>query len=687
MQRFKLLPIPLLLMGLAASAQAERLSLPAMSVQGVTTEETPYAMPALPASTTDLGDMVKRLPGANINSNGVISSVAQYRGLFGSRVNVLIDGVGMHEAGPNSMDAPLTYLPSSQTKQVSVYRGIAPVRTGIETIGGTISADSKYVEFGQTNEAEIHGNASAGYTSNGHTRQLGLTTAITNQHHRLQFSGSSDRGDDLDFKGGAIRPSKQDRDNVGLHYGYQNNEQEFGADIKHIDIGETGTAPLPMDIIFVRGENFKTKYSNTLSNGDDYSVRFNYQDIDHLMDNFSQRTNNSPADYRMSETDVKGGGFGAQYQHQNWLVGFDMDQANHNATILNPNAATFFIENFNDVERDRYSLFSEWQGEVADGWNLETGLRYSLVKMDSGDIAIFSGLPAGLQTLSADFNNADHSENDHLVDVFATFSHDLSNETTVEVGFARKTRAPSYQERYLWAPLQSTGGLADGNNYVGDIDLDQEEAYQFELGLDWHTNRAGISPRVFYHHINDYIQGVAGQTSAVQNMVAAMMNPGQPVPLKFSNVDAKLYGMDANWFVAINPEWQLDGTVSYVRGERRDTSDNLYRIAPLTARTKLSYIQPTWQIGFEAETVAKQNKVSSENLEEKSSGYALFNLSGQYQASPDVTFTAGVSNIFNRYYVDHLGGYNRAAGNADIAVGDRLPGVGRNGYINVNYTF
>jgi len=307
--------------------------------------------------------------------------------------------------------------------------------------------------------------------------------------------------------------------------------------------------------------------------------------------------------------------------------------------------------------------------------------------MDSGDIAIFSGLPAGLQTLSTNFNNEDHSEDEHLVDVFATFSHDLSNETTVEVGFARKTRAPSYQERYLWAPLQSTGGLADGNNYIGDIDLDQEVAYQFELGLDWHTNRAAISPRFFYHHINDYIQGVAGRTSAVENAVSAMMNPGQPTPLKFSNVDAKLYGMDANWLVSISPEWQLDGTVSYVRGERRDTSDDLYRIAPLTARTMLSYIQPTWQVGFEAETIAKQNKVSSENLEDKTSGYALFNLSGQYQATSDIIITAGVNNIFNRNYVDHLGGYNRAAGNADIAVGDRLPGYGRNGYINVNYNF
>ncbi|MFT7234785.1 MAG: iron complex outermembrane receptor protein [Methylophagaceae bacterium] len=687
MKHLKLLPIPFLLTSINNVGYAEEMSLPAISVQSVILEVAPYAIPALPTSTTDLGDMVKRLPGVNINRNGVNTSVAQYRGLFGNRVNVLIDGVNVKEAGPNSMDAPLSYLAASRTKAVSVYRGIAPVRTGIETIGGTITAESSSVDFGQSDEAEVHGIANAGYTSNGQTRQLGLTSAITNQHHRLQISGSSDRGNDLDFNGGTIRSSKQDRDTVGLNYGYQNNGQTFDAGVEHIDIGPSGTAALPQDIVLLRGENFRTKYSNTLSNGDYYTLRMNYQDIDHVMNNFSQRLNTNLARHRSVNTDVIAGGLSAHYQHQNWLVGVDIDQAEHNATIYNPNNSAFLIENFNDIERDRYSLFSEWNGQVSTGWNLETGLRYSLVAMDAGDAAVFSGAPAGLRQLNTNFNNEKRSKDEHLIDVFALLRHDLSHQASVEIGLARKTRAPSYQERYLWAPLQSTGGLADGNNYVGDINLDHEVSYQFELGLDWHAERVAISPRLFYHHINDYIQGIAGQTSTLQNMVAASLNPGQPVPLKFSNVDAKLYGMDTNWLVAISSEWQLDGTVSYVRGERRDTSDDLYRIAPLTARTMLSYVQSTWRVGIEAETVAKQNNVSDENFEIDTSGYALFNLSGQYQASSDILVTAGVNNLFDRYYTDHLGGFNRANGNPDILVGDRLPGVGRNGYINLSYNF
>jgi iron complex outermembrane receptor protein len=659
-------------------------SLPTLSVEGAATEAIPYAITALPASTTDIGNMVKRLPGANINRNGAITSVAQYRGLFGNRVNVLIDGISQQEAGPNSMDSPLSYLPASRTKQVSVYRGIAPVRTGIETIGGTISAESNHIEFGLSSEAEIHGNASAGYASNGHTRQLGLTTAMTNQYHRLQISGSADRGDDLDFKGGTIRPSKQDRDSLGIHYGFQNNGQTFGADIEHLDIGENGTPALPMDIVFVRGENYKVKFGNEMSNGDNYEVRLRYQDVDHEMNNFSQRTTAAMAQ-RFVTPDVEAYGISASYNHANWTFGFDIDQAEHNATVFNPNMAAFFVDSFNDVERDRYSVFGEWQSELAYGWNVETGIRYSRVEMDAGNVDSFAGLPAAVGILRDNFNASDLDQEDHLIDLVATFTRELSNQVDIEFGLARKTRAPSYQERYLWIPLEITAGLADGNNYVGDVDLDHEVAYQLELGLDWRTDRAAISPRIFYHRINDYIQGLAVTNNAAVIGVSGVN--GDTTPLQYSNVDAELYGIDTNWLMAISPEWQLDGTVSYVRGRRRDNGDNLYRIAPLSARTMLSYVQANWRVGFEAETIAKQNQISTENEEEKTGGYALFNLSGQYQATSDIVLTAGVNNIFNRGYEDHLGGFNRAGGNADIAVGDRLPGIGRSGYVNVNYNF
>lgn len=84
--------------------------------------------------------MAEKLPGASVNRNGPLTSIAQYRGLFGDRVNTLVDGVRISQAGPNSMDSPLSYIAASQLDNLTLYRGIAPVSSGIETIGGTIEA-------------------------------------------------------------------------------------------------------------------------------------------------------------------------------------------------------------------------------------------------------------------------------------------------------------------------------------------------------------------------------------------------------------------------------------------------------------------------------------------------------------------------------------------------------------------
>lgn len=687
--RYKFLPA-FVLAAISQTVLADHVSLPTISVEGASGEAVPYALPLLPVTTPDTGDLVKRLPGANINKNGPITSIAQYRGLFSDRVNVLIDGVQLSQAGPNRMDSPLSYLPSSRLADVSIFRGIAPVSSGIETIGGTMMANSKKAEFTNSDEAEFHGDASAGYASNGRTRFAGLTASVANQNHRFQVVGSVDRGNDIDFGDGDIDPSEHERDTVGFGYGYQQNGNEFGLDVEHSDTGKTGTPALPMDIIYARGEHYKGTFSKELNNGATFNARINYQDAEHRMANYVLRTKTDMSLHRYADADVESSGLSLSYSQSNWTVGFDFDQAEHNTDIFNPNMAMFYVTNFNDVERDRYSAFAEWNGELQPDWKLHSGVRLTRVAMDADEVSssMADMMPMGdVATLRNRFNEAKRDQDEDLIDLSLVLTHTINSNVDVEFGLARKERAASYQERYLWLPMQSTSGLADGNNHLGNVNLDAETAYQAELGLDWHTATAGFSPRIFYHHINDYIQGVAATDTTIIDVSSMAGMGGDTTPLQYDNVDAKLYGFDANWFVSLTNEWQLDGTVSYVRGKRRDTSDDLYRLAPLTARTMISYVQTNWRVGFEAETIAKQSKVSDENEEQKTSGYALFNLSGNYQPSEHVVFSAGVNNLFDRDYDNHLGGYNRISDNPDIGHKERLPGAGRSAYIGANVSW
>ncbi|PHS69974.1 MAG: TonB-dependent receptor [Methylophaga sp.] len=679
MHYLKLLPLPLFIIGFQSPLYAASLDLPTISVEGIAGEETPYSLPSYPIASPDAGDLLKRLPGANINRNGPLTSIAQYRGLFGDRVNVLIDGMNITSAGPNSMDSPLSYIPAARLKDISIYRGIAPVSSGIETIGGTVVAHSKKAAFGNSDSIEFHGNAKAGYAENGDNRHTALLAGLANKNHSIHIAGSVERGNDLEFDDGDILPTEHKRDTIGAGYAFKNDHQYIAIQAEHHNTGETGTPALPMDIIYARGEHYTGQFKNTFSNGGELTAKLSYQKADHEMANYALRT--PPANSRQAITDVESQAIGITYSIASWTLGFDADRSDHNADIFDPNNAMFFVDNFRNVERDRYSIFGE-KTFATNHWEFATGLRYTRVKMDAGTVSSSMGMAPAI-TLRDNFNNSDREQNENLVDLVISASHSLSAQLDFVTGIARKERAPSYQERYLWLPLESTAGLADGNNYIGNIELDSEVAYQLELGFDWHSPRFTVSPHLFYHHINDYIQGTPS-TNAAANMISAMMAPNKPAPLQFNNVDAKLYGIDANWSYAIASSWQLEGTVSYVRGKRRDTGDNLYRIAPLSARTMLSYVQSNWLISVEAETIASQHKVSAENHEQKTSGYALFNLSGNFQPTQDVTVSAGINNLFDRGYENHLGGYNRISDNPDIAQGDRLPGLGRSAYVSVS---
>ena len=49
-----------------------------------------------------------------------------------------------------------------------------------------------------------------------------------------------------------------------------------------------------------------------------------------------------------------------------------------------------------------------------------------------------------------------------------------------------------------------------------------------------------------------------------------------------------------------------------------------------------------------------------------------------------MTLSAGIENVFDKEYKNHLGGYNRIR-NSDVGLGARLPGVGRNVHVRFHY--
>ncbi len=676
-----------------------------IGVQDTHTVRTDDTMVA-PADTAEL---LKKMPGANVNKNGELTGIAQYRGMFGDRINVSINGTHINSGGPNAMDAPLHYAPVALIESLSISRGIVPVSVGQETIGGHVEAHTYGGEFSNSNDFEFAGRAYVGGQTVNSGNVASSLLSMTNRNHIFRAFLMQEQGGDSKFDGGEITPSEYDRNRWDLGYSYNRGNHEFSLDFARNNTLNAGNAALPMDIMALDSDLWRSRY---VWDGADYKVtaQVSKSSILHWMSNNSLRQPPQTAAgtpdgmrFRNARTTSEGEGFAIKVErfvdNGVWRAGIDGNFAEHGAVILNPNAPAFFIDNFRGIERDILGVYLERELSLSDRTGLEIGARYNRVNTDSAQVTVnmnpmnaTAGMPFLMNNmahmLAARFNAQDLSQTDGDVDWFARLSIEAGYDTTWYVGAARKMRAPSYQERYLWMPLTSTGGLADGKNYIGDPNLSPETAHEIEFGFDYVGSRFSIYPRAYYKEVTDFIQGIPVTDMLTNNFAQMMANMGMgaPDPLQFANVDATYYGMDLEALYSINSQLDLRVVASAVRSQRDDISDDLYRISPDNILLGLDYRQDDWTASFEAVTYADQNRVSRTNLEAQTDGYTVINVSGRWNISNTLELGAGINNLLDERYDDHLAGYNRAY-NPDVAMGARLPGLGRSLYGRMMWNF
>lgn len=718
----KHLPVWIAVAALPVSALAEYEQLPTLIVEGKVTQPGTVSLQPGTIGALDAANFLKHVPGGNVNRNGPLTGIAQFRGLYGERVNLLTNQMALKPACTNAMDDPASHIPSALFKSVTVYREVTPVSTGLETLGGSILMESRQSEFTDSERFSPQGFATSGYNSvsNGYFG-AGLV-GLANQNLRAHFAGSVEDGRDYRFdRTRRVNPSQYRRETYELGFGARYAGHEFGFAYDKKDIGHTGTPALPMDILWDRMQIYRGNYQWDLGEGLKLEAMTFYQNANHVMNNFSLRP--SPGDrqaWREAETEIETGGYRLvltvpEIGPGSLQVGSDGDLFLQNATVRNPNNPAFFFANFEDVNRNRYSAFLEWQGEPAARLTANLGVRYRFTYMDAGQVDATPArmTPMGpVAALRDRFNAADRRQDQHDVDIAMNFRYMLDESLDLVLGLARKTQAPTYQQRYLWAPFEATGGLADGRVYMGAIGLDSEKSYEAVAGFDFHLPHLGdfihnlyFEPRGFYRYINDYIQGQR-TTDPMVLAAANMLLPGRTCPndpspsdndaadcvLQWTNLDAQLYGTDIRAGFEVGEHFRLDGIMNYTRGQQLSgKDDNLYRIAPLNGRLRgtISW----WDLAFSAEIVGalRQDKVAEFNKERKTSDWSVVNLRLQYQPSykyvEGLKVAFGVDNLFDNEHRDHLNGLNRVRNVRDLPVGSRLPNPGRNLYVTLVYDF
>ncbi len=647
-----------------------RIEVTADSIPDLTGATTLQPANLLRPPQADASALLPHAPGAATVRNGGLTGIAQLRGLFNERVRVEVDGMQITPACPNHMDPPLHYTAPSELDTLAVLPGITPVSAGGDSIAGTIQAKSPDPDFFAAGKTGTRGEAGIGYSGMNDATTAHARVEAGNDRIVASLNASYADADDIRFPGGRVQDTRYTTQRGALRLDAKTDSGRAMLELGARRAKDAGTPTLPMDMIKDDADRIRLAYSGN-HRAHKVEVGAYWHDIEHLMDNYSMRPNKgmrmeAPAESRDAGLNVK-------VERPGWggtlRVGGDLHS--NAQDVYQRNIATRATQDtLRDATRERIGLFGEWDSGTNSGWRSSYGLRVDHVMSDAGNIAS-NFAPSNADRIA--FNARDHQIDDTNVDFTAQWSWAASKALEYQIGLARKSRSPSLLERYLWTPLSASAGQADGRTYLGNLDLDPEVSHQLSLGLAFKRDGLELHPALFYNRVSDFIQGMP---------IARRDAAGLPV-LQYQNLEAELYGLDGSWRWALDSNLALGGTLSYVRAENTETGDNLYRIAPLNGRIYADLKQGAWNHRAEVRAAAAQDEVAAYNGERETSAWAVLDLHTRWKHGP-WQVSAGVENLLDAEYHDHLAGINRVAG-GDVAVGAQIPAAGRFAYLEAKY--
>lgn len=655
-----------------------------------------------PVAASDAASLLSEQPGYSVAAGGGVSGLPVANGFADDRLKVSIDGMEITSACGNHMNGPLSYIAPQQVGAIKLMAGITPVSVGGDNIGGTISVQSPAPVFAKPG-AGLHteGQFSLGSRSVNDMLSAGLSGTVATDTLSIAYSGAYARAESYkDGRGDKVLASMFESGNQALTLAVRGDSQLVTLRVGEQRIPFQGFPNQYMDMTGNRAVFGNLAYTGEFSWGQ-LEAKVYWQDTEHEMGFFSSE---KPGTMPMN---TRGRNLGYTIKAEIPLQGEDRLRLGNEyhrfllddwwppvagSMMMGPNP----YQSINGGSRDRMAFFAEWEGRLAPQWTGLFGVRDEIVRTDTGKVQPYgTGMMSMTDVMAANtFNARSHDRRDNNVDLTALLRFDADAESTYEFGIARKTRSPNLYERYTWGrssmAMSMTNWVGDGNGYVGDIDLKPEVAHTLSATADWHDaerKRWNVRVTPYHSHVNNYIDtDVVGTFNAYQ---IAGVGRNQ---LQFANHDAKLYGVNLSWQLPLaeNTAWgdfRFRGNAAVTRGKRSDGSD-LYRMMPFNMLLAIEQSKGAWLNVIEARLVTHKNRTDENRLEPETAGYALVNLRTRYQVSAKVALSAGISNLFDRYYADPMGGvYLSGLKASGVGPLSALPGYGRSVDLGVSVGF
>jgi vitamin B12 transporter len=598
---FRIAPLTILVASICA--QAETIQLPAVvttaarlpqAAKEVIGDVTVLDQKAIQAAgTINLPELLARQPGVQISSNGGAgkNSSVYIRGNSANHTLVLIDGVRFGSATLGS--AALQHLPLAQVDRIEILRGPAASLYGSDAIGGVIQIFTKQGQKG------FHPSVEIGYGSN-NTVDANAGISGGNEDTRYTVSVAHFKTDGINVTANPKNPSFYDDKD-----GYENNSVALSVSHKINEEHELGAS-----LLQAWGENH---YDGSVSDANGTPLAQSY-------------------DYREKSKNGSANIWSKNQLMPNWSsmlkFGYSIDE-NKNFTpkafndytdkvskIKTAQTQLSWLNDF-DTRAGTFQLGAETLEQKVSGDQKYDEDQRRINSVQAGYLGHFDIFSMQLNARSDD-NSLLGRKNTGS----AAFALELSDAWQVGTSFGTAFKAPTFNDLY-WPNS-------------GNPNLLPEESINKEIFVRFNGQEISSSLTVYKNKVSNLIQW-------------APTPSGAWIP---SNVaQAEMQG------ATLAADWKANGMLAgfsydYLKGSDESNGSNqgneLARRAKYSGQAYAGITLDAWTL--RAEVQAQSKRFDDAANKKKLAGYALTNLSANWQINPEWSMQARVNNIFDTEY-------------------------------------
>ncbi|KWI91103.1 TonB-dependent receptor [Burkholderia ubonensis] len=624
--------------------------------------------PRQPLPASDGADYLKTIPGfASIRSGGT-NGDAVLRGMFGSRLNILANGMPTLGACPGRMDAPTSYIAPESYDKLTVVKGPQTVLYGPGASAGTVLFERTTRRFdkpGMRFDGSLVGGSFGRNDQN-----IDVTAGTPDVYGRVTANHA--HSDDYKDGNGRTVPSQWDKWNADAALGWTPDDHTRVELTAGGGDGYARYAGRGMDGAHFRRETFGLSFDKQHIGDvlDRVEARVYYNEADHVMDNYTLRQPDPTSSMPMRmASEVRRRTLGARAA-ATFRFGDDFK------LVAGVDAQSNRLDSRSAMGRQNYAD-KPWNAQTT-MWN--AGAFGELTWYASDASRVIGGArvdyasardkrPTTGGMMGKPNPTFDDDRSRMLPSGFIRYERDLTAlPVTWYAGIGHAERFPDYWE--LFSAKRGPAGAVNAFSAVKP-----EKTTQLDIGAQYRSERLDAWVSAYAGYVQDFI---------LFNYAAGMMG----ATTQATNVNAQIMGGEAG--VAWRPvaPLRVETSLAYAWGRNVATGDPLPQMPPLEARFGVEYTRGAWSAGGLWRVVASQHRyaLNEGNVVGKdfgpSAGFGVLSLHAQYNVSKTVQVSVGVDNVLNKAYTEHL----NLAGNAGFGYAANTPVTepGRTAWVRVS---